>query len=139
MESADAEGKMRLEDRKDQPLLSGEPDWEELEEFQPTRENIRHFLEARERFQNAEEALRQTLDEVHEGLKAEAEAIVQVIVDFHDEHESSCLALEDDIQHYMVQNSKRRASLQTMLEESAKQAQGRFANLLSRLSKKPCV
>jgi hypothetical protein len=111
-----------------------DPDWEELPEFEPTRDNSRSFLEARARLQNAEEALSQSLDEIHDGLKAEVDAIVQIVVDFHDQHESACLSLEDDIQYHLMQNCKRRVDFQKRLEESAKQAQGLFANLMSRLA-----
>jgi hypothetical protein len=76
------------------------------------------------------------LDDIHEGLKAQVEAIIQAAVDIHEQHHTTCMALEDDIQYHLMENSKRRACLQEKLEESAKQAQGLFANLLSRLSQK---
>ena len=107
--------------------------WEELGDSEFNREKIRCFLSARENFQGAEETLSQSLDDIHEGLKAEVEAIVQVAVEIHNEQENAFLALEDDIQYYLMENSKRREVFQERLEESAKQAQGLFANLLSRL------
>lgn len=121
-------------DDKDQQ--GGEPEWDELAEFEPTSDNVRCFLEARERFQHAEERLSQALDDIHAGLKAEADAIVQILLDLHNRHESNCLSFEHDIQYHLIQNGKRKAALQKSLEESAKQAQGLFANLLSRLSHK---
>jgi hypothetical protein len=114
-----------------------DPDWDELGDSECNREKTRSFLHAREQFQSAEEALSQNLDDIHEGLKAEVEAIIQAAVDIHEQHHTTCMALEDDIQYQVMENRKRRACLQEKLEESAKQAQGLFANLLSRLSQKP--
>lgn len=105
-------------------------------EFQPSRDIVRAFLSARSNLQNSEETLSQALDEIHAGLKAEVNEIVQIVVDFHNEHETRCLELERDIESTIVENCKRRKALQSRLEESAKQAQGFFANLLSRLSQK---
>jgi hypothetical protein len=80
--------------------------------------------------------LSHALDEIHEGLKADADAIVQIVVEFYDQHENQCQSLEDDVQYHIAQNCKRRETFQHSLEESAKQAQGLIANLLSRLSQK---
>jgi hypothetical protein len=113
-----------------------DPDWDELGDSECNREKIRCFLHAREQFQSAEDALSQNLDDIHEGLKAKVEAIMQAAVDIHEQHHTTCMALEDDIQYHVMENCKRRACLQEKLEESAKQAQGLFANLLSRLSQK---
>ena len=60
---------------------------------------------------------------------------MQIAADVHNQHEETLAELEDDIQHHLMQNSKRQAALQEKLEESAKQAQGLFARLLSRLSR----
>jgi hypothetical protein len=76
------------------------------------------------------------LDNIHEGFNVEIESILQVAVDIHEEHNTACLALEDDIQFHLIQNHKRQGALQKSLEDSAKQAQGLFANLLSRLTQK---
>lgn len=97
---------------------------------------IQRFLAAREHFQHAAEVLSQDLDEIHAGLRAQVEAIVQVAVDIHDHDEKAYNSLEDDIQFHLMENEKRRANLQEKLEQSAMQAQGLFANLLSRLAQK---
>eukprot|EP00980_Cylindrotheca_fusiformis_P003215 scaffold732_cov114-Cylindrotheca_fusiformis.AAC.3 len=113
-----------------------DPDWDELGNSECNLDKIRSFLQARSQFQSSEEALSQNLDEIHEGLKVEVEAIIQVAVDIHDQHHSNCMSMEDDIQYHLMENCKRRVSLQQKVEESAKQAQGVFANLLSRLYQK---
>ena len=119
-----------------QSSSSDDPDWDELGDSEVNREKIRCFISARECFQSAEESLSQSLDDIHEGFKTEVEAIIQVAVEIFNEQDSTCLAQEDDIQYYLMQNYKRREALQESLEESAKQAQGLFANLLSRLAMK---
>ena len=114
----------------------GDPDWEALGDTPSNQNKIRRFLAAREQFQNAAEVLSHDLDDIHAGLRAQVEAIIQVAVDIHDHDEKSFLALEDDIQYHLMENEKRRASLQEKLEQSAMHAQGLFANLLSRLAQK---
>ncbi|CAJ1961951.1 unnamed protein product [Cylindrotheca closterium] len=115
---------------------NGELDWEALGDTPTNRNKIRGFLTAREQFQHAAEALSQDLDDIHAGLRAQVEAIIQVAVDVHDQDEKTCFTLEDDIQFHLMENEKRRANLQEKLEQSAMQAQGLFADLLSRLAQK---
>jgi hypothetical protein len=76
------------------------------------------------------------LDEIQQGLKADADAIVQIVVKILDQHEHQCQSLEDDFQYHIAQNCKRRETFQHCLEESAKQALGLTLNLLSGLSQK---
>ena len=64
------------------------------------------------------------------------EGIVGVAVKIHSEHESNCVAKEQDIQYHLAENCKRRGILEDRLQESAKKAQGVFANLLSLVTKK---
>lgn len=115
---------------------NGDPDWEAFGDTPSNQNKIQQFLTAREQFQHAAEVLSHDLDDIHAGLRSQVEAIIQVAIDIHDHDEKSFLALEDDIQFHLVQNEKRRASLQEKLEQSAIQAQGLFANLLSRLAQK---
>lgn len=112
-----------------------DPDWDELSSTENCQ-SIKSFLLTREEFQSANETLSTSLDEIHEGFKAEIDSILQVAVDIHNYQDSACGELEDDIKLHIIQNSKRREKLQQSLEESAKQAQGVFANLLSRLAQK---
>jgi hypothetical protein len=80
--------------------------------------------------------LEHALDEIHAGLQAEVDTIINVAVEIHDEHESSCIEVEQDIEYNLMENNRRRVALHQRLEDSAKQAQGVFASLLSRLSMK---
>ena len=115
---------------------NGDPDWEVLGDTPSNRDKIQRFLTAREQFQHSAEVLSHHLDDIHAGLRAQVEAIIQVAVDIHDRDEKSFLALEDDIQFHLGENQERRANRQEKREQSAMQAQGLFANLLSRLAQK---
>jgi hypothetical protein len=123
-------------DNNDLQDENAELDWEALGDTPTNHNKIRRFLAAREQFQHAAEALSQDLDDIHAGLRAQVEAIIQVAVDIHDHDEKSFFALDDDIQFHLMENEKRRANLQEKLEQSAMQAQGLFADLLSRLAQK---
>jgi hypothetical protein len=112
-----------------------DPDWDELTVYEPSRDNVRIFLTARDKLQASEDHLSGALDEIHVALKAEVQAILQVAADLHDHHESICMDLEEDVQFNVVSNHKRRGELQKSLEDSAKQAQGVFAQLLARVSR----
>ena len=114
----------------------GEPDWGELAQYEPTRENIRCFLDAREHLQAAAEHLSQSLDDIHAGLKTEVEGIIKIAADLHNQHEADCVPIEDDIQFHLVNNHRRRIDLADRLEESAKQSQGLISRLLAQLSRR---
>jgi hypothetical protein len=77
------------------------------------------------------------LNEIQEGLKADAVAIVQIVVKFYNQHENQCQSPDEvDLQYHIAQNCKRREMFQHCHGKSAKQAQGLTANLLSCLSQK---
>lgn len=111
-----------------------DPTWEEIAAFEPARDSVQTFLASREKLRLVDEALSQALDEIHDGLKADADAIVQVVVEFYDQFENETMRLEQDIQFHLMNNSERRDAFQKSLQESAKQAQGLIANLMSRLT-----
>jgi hypothetical protein len=54
-------------------------------------------------------------------MKAHVGAIVQIVVDFYDQHKNQRQSLEDNIQSRIAHNCKRREMLQHSLEESTKQ------------------
>lgn len=74
------------------------------------------------------------MDEIHGGLKADAEAMTQAAIDFYNQKEEESVALEHSIQHLLMSNDQRRRDFEDTLRESSKQAQGLLTNLLSRLS-----
>ena len=79
------------------------------------------------------------MDEIHGGLKADAEAITKVALDFYAHHETTTTAWEHNIQHLLMSNAQRRQVFEETLRESSKQAQGLFASLLSRLTGPPRI
>lgn len=130
-------GSRTITDQKNaEDAENGDPNWESLGDTPANRDKIQRFLAARKKFQNAREVLSNDLDDIHAGLQAQVGAIIQVAVDIHDQDEKSSLAFEEEIQYLLMENEKRRANLQKNLEDSAMQAQGLFANLLSRLAQK---
>lgn len=74
------------------------------------------------------------MDEIHSGLESQVEVILHIASDLYEQHETVCLESEDEIEYFVMENHERRSTLQKELEKSAQQAQGLFANLLSRLS-----
>lgn len=115
---------------------SDEPNWDKIAEFQAARNNVHFFLAAREKFRDTDDALFHAMDVIHSGLQANADAILQVVIDFYNKYEEYSVALEHDIQYLLMTNCQRREALQERVEESAKQAQGLFADLLSRLGQR---
>ena len=113
-----------------------EPDWDDYLLHEPSQESIRSFLVARDNAQTADAKLQAALDEMYAGLEGEVKAIMSIAFKIRDEEEHKCTALERDIEDTIMQNQKRREILQESLEESAKQAAGVFATLLSRLGMK---
>jgi hypothetical protein len=111
-----------------------DPNWDEIGQYGPARQNARAFVAAREKLRDADDALSQALEEIHAGLKADADAIAQVVIDFYKEHENESLTLEQDIQYHLMNSCQRRDAFEQSLQESAKQTQGVIAKLLSRLS-----
>ncbi len=111
-----------------------DPNWAEIVQFAPARKTVTAFLAAREKLRDADDALSQSLDEIHSGLKEDADAIIQIVIEFYNQFENESLSLEQDIQHHLMSNGQRRDAFQSSLQESAKQAQGLIDNLLSRLT-----
>ena len=121
-------------DSNDKESEDLDPDWEELAQYEPTQENIRRFLEERERFRAADEHFRATLDDIYANLKMTFEKMVNVSAEVHESVAETMDEKQVDIQQHMVSNLQRRQDLQKALEEKAKQAQGIFASLMARVT-----
>lgn len=111
-----------------------DPDWEDLLEYEPSRERILSFLDEREKRNHTMKTFGQSLDDIHSGLESEIEAILQISSNLFNQHEKLYLHSENEIEFFVMENYERRGNLQKELEKSAKHAQGLFANLLSRIS-----
>ena len=109
-------------------------DWEELLEYEPSRDRILSFLDERVKRNHTMRIFGESLDDVHSGLESEVEAILHLASDLYNQHETGCIDSEDEIEYFVMENYQRRGNLQKELEKSAQHAQGLFANLLNRLS-----
>ena len=109
-------------------------DWEELLEYEPSRERILSFLDERVKRNHIMSAFEESLDDIHSSLQNEVVAILQIASDLFNQHEAVHLESENEIEYYVIENHERRVNLKKELEQSALHAQGLFANLLSRLS-----
>ena len=109
-------------------------DWEELLEYEPSRDRILSFLDERVKRNHTMRVFGESLDDVHSGLESEVEAILHLASDLYNQHETGCIDSEDEIEYFVMENYQRRGNLQKELEKSAQHAQGLFANLLNRLS-----
>ena len=108
-------------------------DWEELVQYEPSRKTILSFLDERVKRNHTMRNFAESMDDVHAGLESEVAAILQIASNLYEQHETVCLESEDEIEYFVMENYERRSDLQKELEKSAQQAQGLFANLLSRL------
>lgn len=109
-------------------------DWEELLEYEPSRERILSFLDEREKRNHIMRAFEESLGDIHSSLENEVAAILQIASNLFNEHEAVHIESENEIEYYVIENYERRVNLKKELEQSALHAQGLFANLLSRLS-----
>lgn len=114
---------------------SSEPNWDDIAKYEPARDNVQSFLAAREKLRCADESLLHGMDVIHSGLKTDADAIAQVVIDMYNQHENDSTAVEQDIQYHFMSNYQRRDEFEKRLQDSAKQAQGLIDNLLSRLGR----
>jgi len=110
-----------------------DPDWEELFEYRPSRETILSFLDERDMRSISIQNIQESLNHIQAELESEVDAIALVASDLYNEQETFYREFEEEIECYAMENHERRCNLQKQLENSAQQAQGMFANLLSRL------
>ena len=111
-----------------------EPDWDAIMQHEPARTEVPTFLTARGRCEAAGENFATGLDVLHSSVTESIHGLVEVVSGvLHDRSEKLYeyeLALKNDY----VSNDKTRASMNAKLEESARLAQGLFANLLMRVA-----
>eukprot|EP00536_Pseudo-nitzschia_multiseries_P012320 jgi/Psemu1/208335/e_gw1.466.51.1 len=107
--------------------------WEELVEYEPSRSRILSFLHYREKRNDARGNFGEAMDVVHAGLENEVQAILDMASNVFRQNTEACLVSEEEIEILVMENYVRRRNLREELENSARQAQERFASLLSRL------
>ena len=127
-EKLNEEQKMESDDRNNK-----EPNWDELAEHEPSRPHIQRFLDARSNFQQANMSLEHFMDEVYAGLELEVQNIIDKVGEVYRDQEEVCTEMERNIEHYIMNNHRRREDCQKQIEESEKKMSGLYASLLSRL------
>ena len=75
----------------------------------------------------------EVMDEVHAGLETEVQAVLDIASNIFHQTKEACLESEEEIENLVMENYERRRNLREELEKSAREAQERFARLLSRL------
>jgi hypothetical protein len=122
---------------KDDPLNSDsqDPDWDEVIRFAPhCEENIRSFLEVREKWKAVESRYIQAIESSHERLQANIMKTIHTVYETFQGFDERMDEQQYDIQKLMTNNHERRQKLQHALEESALQAKSLFARLMARVS-----
>lgn len=114
---------------------SQDPDWDEIIRFAPhCEENIRSFLEVREKWKAVESRYIQAIESSHERLQANIMKTIHTVYETFQGFDERMDEQQYDIQKLMANNYERRQKLQQALEESALQAKSLFARLMARVS-----
>jgi hypothetical protein len=114
---------------------SQDPDWDEVIRLAPhCEENIRGFLEVREKWKTVESRYIQAIESSHERLEANIMKTINTVYETFQGFDERMDEQQYDIQKIMTNNHERRQKLQQALEESALQAKGLFARLMARVS-----
>lgn len=111
-----------------------EPKWEKLTEYPNTRSEIQSFLSAREQRTVSSDRFASAIDQLHDSVSASIEDLVSSVVELFNTKSDMLDEYERSLNYDYVVNEKRRGEMQTKLEESARAAQGLFANLLMRIA-----
>ena len=111
-----------------------EPDWNEIMQHEPARTEVPAFLTALNRRDRANEHFAAGLDNVHESVLQSLDGLNEVVTVLLNERAEKLYEYELNLKNDYVYNEKTRASMQAKLKESARAAQGLFANLLMRVA-----
>lgn len=115
-------------------LMEEEPDWDNITQHDPARSEVPVFLAMRERREEANNRFAMALDELHESVSHSMEELLQTVSTLLQTRSEKLFDYEQNLKQDYVYNEKMRASMQLKLEESARAAQGYFANLLLRIA-----
>ena len=119
----------------DIPGIDDEPRWDEIMQHSPSKSEVSAFLAARRRRDMANELFAAGLDTLHESVQQSMDGLVEIVTTLLNDRASKLYEYEMNLKNDYVSNEKTRANMQTKLEESARAAQGMFANLLMRVAK----
>lgn len=122
-------------DRDNDLPVDDEPCWDEIMQHDPSRTEVSAFLAARRRRDEANERFAAGLDILHDSVQQSMDGLIEIVNTLLNDREAKLYEYEMDLKNDYVYNEKTRASMQAKLEESARVAQGLFANLLMRVAK----
>lgn len=117
----------------DQPA-DDEPNWERILQHDPARTEVPIFLAGRSRRDETNDRLGAGLDLLHNSVAANMKGLGEVVKTLLNDRAEKLYEYEVILKNDYVYNEKSRASMHAKLEESAKMAQGLFANLLMRVA-----
>ena len=107
-----------------------------MAQFHPPMEaNIRSFLETRERLQAADEAFKNSLDEIHAGLKKDVEKYLSMSESFIKEREHNLSNLEDEIQFNIISNHKRGCEYEDRVQATQNEMHSFLSNLMAKIGR----
>ena len=112
-----------------------DPCWEDLMRHEPAKSEVPRFLAARGRRGDANDRFATGLDVLHESVTGDMEGLVGTVTALLNARASRLYELEEGLKHDYDRNERQRASMNKKLEESARIAQGLFANLLMRVAR----
>jgi hypothetical protein len=111
-------------------LVLEEPDWDVLAEYEPSRQGVVSFLDARDKLSIQMDHVEQTLVDIHTGLVKGMNELVQVTLNKCDSLEEDCVGLEDKIESKIIANYERRQQFRARVQQVAQRLQGIFSNFL---------
>ena len=111
-----------------------EPDWNNIMQHEPARTEAPTFLTALNRRERANERFAASLDNVHDSVLQSLDGLNEVVTVLLNDRAEKLYEYELKLKNDYVYNEKTRASMQAKLKESARAAQGLFANLLMRVA-----
>ena len=120
-------------DGEDSPIEE-EPDWESITHHDPARTEVPIFLNARDRREESNNRYTSAIEELDQSMSHSMGELVQTVESLVNDRSEKLYEYEQNLKSDYVYNEKMRASMQAKLEESARAAQGFFANLLMRIA-----
>eukprot|EP00592_Proboscia_alata_P010150 CAMPEP_0194362710 /NCGR_PEP_ID=MMETSP0174-20130528/10506_1 /TAXON_ID=216777 /ORGANISM="Proboscia alata, Strain PI-D3" /LENGTH=288 /DNA_ID=CAMNT_0039135751 /DNA_START=117 /DNA_END=983 /DNA_ORIENTATION=+ len=111
-----------------------EPDWDAITQHEPAITFAPMFLAARDRREVAKEKFAKAIDDFHDSLKNGIDAMLDTTVEIYDLQCERLDGMEEEIKRDFTENEHARSQMQSKLEDSARAAQGLFADLLMRVS-----
>lgn len=112
-------------------------DWQELLNFEPSREKIEAFLQARAGLDGVDERFQQTLQAVKQSLSHYMEQVEIITAHIYEVFSASLDDQEEEIHQLIVSNQQRRVAMEQQVQLHSVESQSYFSRLLT--SVKSCA